>query len=227
MPLIPVRRRILTPVAAACVGAGGGGGGGAFTFLNSDIAFGTNGGTSSGIDTTGATDIVAAVAWATGTTEPTLSDSKSNTWTPKTSGNSGTLNLRFHFVHNPTTDAAHTFTIAAASSFSVLGVLAFAGGTNSSPFDQESVATGFSNAAQSGSITPSANNEVLVAAVSGNASSVDSIDGSFVHQLNIDFFGEKLSVAYLIQTSAAAANPTWSLGSTVAWVANILSLKQS
>jgi hypothetical protein len=110
-------------------------------------------------------------------------------------------------------------------------VAAFSGVIASSPFDVEN-GTGSSSASslQPGSIMPSQNNKLVIAAVaSGNNGSPFSINGGFTKNEDEPGAGNTFDVAmaYLIQTSAAAANPTWTASATVDIAAAIASFKSA
>lgn len=181
----------------------------AWTLVASAIADGTT----SSIDTTGADLLVAVVA---GNVDPlTVSDNKSNTWTGLTQQTqSGSLLGRLFYVRGGTVGTGHTFD--AGASFRTVGVLAFSGSATS-PFDQQNGATG-SSALSTGSITPTEDNELVIAGWAlGNDANTFSVSGSFTVQVaNTAVSGVTYgaALAYLIQTTAAAANPalTWSGG---------------
>lgn len=212
--------------------AGGGGGGGTFAFVGSkSVAAGPNGGSTTALNTTGSSLIVVAVSRYSAGPAVTLSDSASNTWTALTESinTTGSLACRLYYCANPTTSASHTFTVAGTGIYSSLAAVAFSGGTNASPFDLENGATGTSASATSGGITPSQNNEAVVIATADDGAIANaSIDGGFTRvetQLfgGGDHFG--LNVAYLIQTTAAAANPTFTYTNTPNWACRIASFK--
>ncbi len=100
--------------------------------------------------------------------------------------------------------------------------MAFSGADTVVPFDQQNgVATPTTTTSyQPGSITPSENNEVIVTAItSGGGVTSYSIDSGFTISDQFDLSGGghfPLGMAYLIQTSAAASNPTWSWSNSLA-----------
>ena len=188
--------------------------------LVSQVAQGSpdgNGFTTGSIDTTGAHLLVAFVASYDGATAPTLSDSKGNTWTGRTAvSRSGAQRGRFHDVTTtPTVGTGHTFTLTGSGVFASLLVLAFS--ESASPaFDGESAGSTFSaaNSAQPGSLTPSVNDSVLITALALDGVSTESINGGFTltnEAENVPGACYGVTGAYLIQTTAAAANPTWTL----------------
>ena len=190
------------------------------------FTFGLNGGTSASIDTTGATLLVAVVTY-TGT--PTVSDSKSNTWTALTCQQNTSVYSCIYYVNSgsPSVGSGHTFTISGAVTVSVINVMAFSG-TGASPFDnQNGNSSLLVSTIQPGSITPSQNNDIIITGLSGgnNFGAANTIDSGFTitYQkavtggINYGHAG-----AYLIQTTAAAVNPTWNMGVSVNNVASTI-----
>lgn len=169
--------------------------------------------TTSSIDTTGANLIVVAVSYYSDGVVPTLSDSKGNTWTGLTERSlSASSSVRLFYCVAPTVGSGHTFTAARLNSYPTVSVSAFSGAA-ASPYDQESgaVVGTTSTSYQPGSITPSENNCVLVTGIANGGTS-NTIDSSF----NATSTGNSGSnhvgggIAYKIQTTAGAENPTWS-----------------
>jgi hypothetical protein len=195
--------------------AGGGGGGYAFVFSASKGG-NTETATSDAVDTTGATLIVVATSHFSPT--PTLSDSKGNTWTALTTYGPGSYEVKMYYCVSPTVGSGHTFTLAGANTYPTFTVLGFSGGSLSSPFDQQNGATGSSfDTVQPGSITPTQDNELVVTALSGALSGTPaSIDSGFSTPVQIANGSGAIfnAIAYKIQTTAAAVNPTWSVSAT-------------
>jgi hypothetical protein len=168
----------------------------------------TGANTTAPMNTTGANLIVMGLA-AVGA-PPT--DSKSNTWTGLTQFNAGGNILQIWYCFNPTTDPAHTF--SGGASYARPTVAAFSGAA-AAPFDQQNGTTAVaSTSAAAGSVTPTTPNQLLVAAIdfnNVNAQPPVTITGGFT----ITDGGPNTSsvygggLAYLIQTTAAAANPAW------------------
>lgn len=177
--------------------------------------------TTSGVDTTGANLLVVVCSDSVFAAARGISDSKGNTWNSLTARLGSAIRVRIHYAWNATVGTGHTFsTTGAGLAYPAIAILAFAGvRTASTPFDQENGAapgtTGTSQ--QTGSVTPIENNEVLVAGVSFDPGSTETINGGFTisNQVNVvASANEGVGAAYLIQTTLAAANPTWS-GSSV------------
>ncbi len=164
-------------------------------------------GTSAGIDTTGATLLVIVQSAVSGMSAP--SDSKGNTWTKLTEqGGSGVTAI--YYAANPTVGTGHTFTQGGTAGS--LAVAAFSGALTVAPFDQQSgAAWDGSSPDAAGSVTPSENNELVIAGA-GSSFTGPSIDGGFTIAQYTDFVGGTnygSALAYLIQTTATAANPSW------------------
>lgn len=192
-----------------------------FTLVAHTAANGaTSGGvTTSSINTTGADFLVLIVSDYQATTASTPTDSKSNTWTALTPQATGVFNrCKIWYCKNPTVGSGHTFTYTLTAGFSSLAVAAFSGSDTSSPFDQQNGAsTSGATTIQPGSVTPSQANELIVVGLAETNSGSVSINGGFTISDQVDYvpgtaFG--VSLAYLIQTTATAENPTWT------WVAS-------
>lgn len=171
----------------------------------------------SAIDTTGSNLIIVFTSYDSGAT---ISDNKGNTWIALTAGGSSTFG-RFYYCINPIVGSGHIFTISI--SYGAIFVAAFSGQKSKNDLENGSTVTGTSLA--TGSITPTANDSLVVSglALGGNGSS-PSINSSFTitnsrNAVNGVSFGG--SLAYIIQTSATAVNPTWSWTNSVAAVARI------
>lgn len=186
-------------------------------------ALGASGGDSAPIDTTGCTFLVVGGSWYYGTTlDADLQDSKSNTWTLLTAVSDGALvaRARIWYVVNPTVGTGHTFNLSGLDTFIALMVAGFSG-SHATPFDLQN-GTGLGTqgtSIQPGSVTPSENNELLLTllCVDPNHGTISvnsgfTITNTVVRQNNVNVGG---SLAYKIQTTAGAENPTWS------WVQNV------
>lgn len=172
--------------------------------------------TTSAIDTTGANLLVLSVSDSNSVAIGTVSDSKGNTWTPRTAYSGATARTKLFYVASPTVGSGHTFTYTVTGSFPTICVIAFAG-AHATPYDTEN---GFAQTSSPGgtinpgSITPSEDNCVLVSslmALDNNAGS--TIDSGFTISNTVNFAGGahyEGAMAYIIQTTATAKNPTWS-----------------
>jgi hypothetical protein len=182
--------------------------------------------TTGAINTTGADLIVLALAYDSAST---ASDSKGNTWTFVGSYNTGAGQIiALYYCQNPTVGSGHTF--SGSLSYGAVAVSAFSGST-SSPYDvKNGTAMGSSGTSvATGSITPSQDNELCVAAIAlGGSSASASINGSFTIGTSLNAtsgVNYGVGLAYLVQTTAASANPTWSWTNAATNVAMIASFK--
>lgn len=171
----------------------------------------SNSETTGAINTTGASLLVIGISPYQGGSGTTVFDSMSNTWTPLSTYNDGTEITQLFYAANPVVGAGHTFSVSGSGIFCPICVAAFAGVALSSPFD---VQNGNTSGTQTGSVTPTVGGALLIAAVgcTGNPSAIDS--GFTVLDI-VNYVGGQsigLGLAYLIQTGAAAENPTWTVG---------------
>lgn len=181
--------------------------------------------TTSAVNMTGATLIIISSCFSTSQNN-VITDSSSNTWTLLTDSG-GTPNMQvtcqIAYKENPTTSASQTFTATTptngAASICVQG---FTGTTGTGLFDVQSFNSSTNTVTvtlSTGSITPSANNELLVTVGASPNTTGSSISGGFT----VPTGGELASiggvywgniVSYLIQTTATAANPAITYGSS-------------
>lgn len=169
--------------------------------------------TSGSFDSTGATLIIVTVAYYNGAamTTSNLSDNKGNSWTQLTNLGQSNGDARIFYSIPSSTGSGHTVTVSMPGSYPSVGVIAVSGSAITSPFDKESVAQGTS----AGSVTPSEDNEILIAGVVTLGGSL-SIGSSFTIINNVSYLSGNhmgLGNAYKIQTTAGAENPVWSGGS--------------
>jgi hypothetical protein len=172
---------------------------------------GANGATTGSLDTTGADILIVIVGWYVPATQPTVSDSKSNSWTTLTKGGNTYGGSFIAYAKNATVGSGHTFTVSGTGSFSSIAAIAFSGSDLSSPLDQQSAANGD----QPGSVTPGSDNELII---DGQAGFESSFSNPSSGQTLLDSIavggGTNVSnaSAYEIQTTATARNPTWTDG---------------
>lgn len=195
-------------------------------------ALGQNGGTTAGtIDSSGADTLFMVVGLQGGT--PTVSDSKSNNWTQVVTVDNGfgAKNFLFRSDTPATVGSGHTFTATLNSGLVGIAVTAFAGGATSSIDDQNAGhGSVFASTIAPGSITPTADNTIVITGASASDSPTDpsSIDASFTIAAHVAAGATNYGtgIAYLVQTTAAAANPTWTLSQSATHeVATIASFK--
>lgn len=198
-----------------------------FAVIGSGVSVGATGGTATtgNYDTTGAKIIVIAV----GTNgSPSITDNQSNTYTEI---GSIAATCRLFRCINPATSATHTFT-ASATGFPSIAVLAFSG-SGSIVTDSGSGApnsgTGTSTTPSAGTgLTPTVDNVLVIAACSSFAGDTTAINGGFTLGPHVSFLsGNHFStaIAYLIQTTAAAADPDFTQSASGAWGAKIAAFK--
>lgn len=187
------------------------------------------------IDTTGANIIFVSVSSQT-TLTGDVSDSKTNTWTELTEKGTADADIAIFYSKNPTVGSGHTFTFTFVAGLNgVIAVLACSGADTSSPFDVEQGNTAASGTTvQPNSVAPGSNNEVVVTAATagGGGSPTWAIDdggtaGSFAISDSVGNAGANYAhaMAYKVQTTAVAENPTWSLWGSSASAAVIGTFK--
>lgn len=188
--------------------------------------------TTAGINTTGANLIVAVATNYAGSAQPTtMSDSRSLSWTSRTLYEGIDLGIQVFYAANPTVGAAHTFTATNFNGYPSVAVIAFSGAATAAPYDVENGAVQASGTTVStGSVTPSANNEVLVTGlVHGDPTvSAASIDSSFTVSNQVAYAsGDHIGIAmaYKIQTTAGAENPQWTWMAAGAGAGSIATFK--
>ncbi len=168
--------------------------------------------TTSAIGTTGANLIVVGVAGYT-SFAATLTDNKGNTWTALTARTGAVCRSVIWYCSNPTVGSGHTFSLTSGGGVPSLCVAAFSGAKATSPYEAESgssIATGTS--LQPGSLTPSENGELLVTELSLVFDETPTINSSFTitNHTTKDANHYSSTLAYRVQSTAAAINPTWS-----------------
>ena len=165
-----------------------------------------NGGTSTATATTGADLIVIGGGWYQNAV--TISDSAGNTWTGLTARSSSTAFNRLWYCLNPTTSASHTFTIAGTGVYAWVGFLAFSGVAS---YDAETGATGTGTSLAAGSLTPAVDGSLLITSAT-TAGTSHTVNRGYTATTQNNVGGTSMGggIAYLIQGTAAAVNPTWS-----------------
>lgn len=185
----------------------------------SGLIAGAKNGTSTGcttdaVDTTGK-DIICVFASWFGNGSASISDSKGNTWSTNGKIYNGSSNaaLQLWWCVSPTVGSGHTFTITA--DYCSAGYVAAAGVNTADAFDQEITATPASSSThQPGSLTPDQDNCLLVTAIGALGSNNPiGVDGTYAEVLvaNSSGNGLGLGIGYEAQTTATAANPTWTV----------------
>jgi hypothetical protein len=188
----------------------------------------TGGCTTSAINTTGATLLVAI--FASGQNSVNVSDNQSNTWhSLSVSPPNNYCYVQTFYAYNPNVSASHTFTSSGAQSTIVL-VSAWSGTlTTSSVYDTYSALVGNGTSTlPTGPITPSEAGELILAgwattafyplvAISSGLSIIDQGWGDG------GIYGAD---AALIDTNASSINPAWTWGWNQGWqAANVAAFK--
>lgn len=186
------------------------------------------------IDTTGADLLLIFISDRAASAAGVPSDSKGNTYTGLTVRNN-TTNARgrwFYATGTPTVGSGHTATDT--GDFGTITFMAFSGAHATAPFDVENGAAADSSGAtiQPGSITPNQNDSLVVVGLSeGNTpgGGGPTIDGGFSTPVYTTFnagsSARGAAVSYLIQTTAAAANPTWTVSGVTEYATAIAAFK--
>lgn len=176
--------------------------------------------TTGSLDTTGANLLIAATSDYDHASTLTITDSKSNSWTCRTASTTvSSPRARLCYSQGGTVGSGHTFTATGTggggTTYPAIMVLALSGSATS-PADvqeQHDAAVGVTSLQDETGITPSVNNEIVLAVLANNAAAgTVTIDSGFT--VNTQAYGSGTnmggSLAYKIQTTAAAVNPTFS-----------------
>jgi hypothetical protein len=174
--------------------------------------------TTSPLDTTGATGIILVVSsYGVGAPGYTIADNKSNgaPIDPSLFHTTGSASVRLWYYLAPTVGANHTFTVTCSPSaeYPWIAVLAVSGLKLTTPLDQSAQNGAAAASVQPGSVTPTEANELLVTGLGFYNVSLPAIDSSFtLSQSATGGSGQYFpgGMAYKIQTTAGAENPTWS-----------------
>ncbi len=170
------------------------------------------------IDTTGASLLVLNLGYLD-SSGPVISDSKSNTWTALTENTiTGNTAQRMFYVQNPIVGTGHTFTATGSNIQAALSVCAVNGTLTASVLDQTAYSGPTSAATiNAGSVTPGTANQVIFSGLGvGNVLVTLSIDSGYTitDTIGVGSFDWIGSLAYKIQTTALATDPTWTSDAT-------------
>lgn len=181
--------------------------------------------TSAAVDTTGAKLLICVANKASSTAAGDLiSDSQGNTWHALTNSAISTVNLCIWYSFDKgglplSTSAAHTCTIGAGSSSAACFAAFTVTQTTPDPFDQQNQNNAASTTCTTGSITPSQNNELVIAGIAVQA----TLSGPYTIDSGYSILGtvqgvigtvQGLGAAFIVQGTAGATNPTWTVGSS-------------
>lgn len=185
------------------------------------------------INSTGATLIVFHVS--RNTESCTIGDNKGNTFTLIQSVTSGTMVSEVYYCtpSAANTGINHYFTYQGCvppGAMPSIDIIVLSGTNSSASIDQQNSAS-LSSAlsGQPGSITPTANNEIVITTVNaGTSTAAPTISAGYSVSSSINFTtGRHVAsgMAYSIQTLATATNPTWTYGSSTVSAQNIISFR--
>jgi len=202
----------------------------AFALVTS-VKSGTNSGgtTSSGIDTSGADLLVMVVGHYAGASTPAVSDSKGNTWTALTAyTEAGDITVTVFYAKNATVGSGHTFTVSGANCYAGICVGAFSGSNTTAPFDAVTGSNGNNSTSNPGSLTPSEANCLVIVGANMKFEHLSSIGSGYTIAQDLtpsagSWYGTTL--CYIVQTSAAATNPTLTYTTATAFANAIASFK--
>ncbi len=193
-----------------------------------------NGGNSTpDIDTTGADLLLAHVADYSIVSFTALTDNKSNTWNPlksKTAG--GQSRSRWYYATGSglSVGSGHHLIATSSGGYPAIEFLAFSSGGAGIIIPEMENGAGNPSASTlaTGSITPTVNGSLIVSGLSNTDAGTVSINAGFTitdqtpYGAGNNFGG---AAAYLIQGTAGAVNPTWTMSGSWDVVATIASFK--
>lgn len=172
--------------------------------------------TTSAIDTTGANLLVVCFSYYTAGADPSVTDSKGNTYTKLTPREGGVAGALIYYCQGGTVGAGHTFSCDASSANRMISVMAFSG-VAASPLGLQSGATsGGATSIAPGSVTPAQDGELIVAMAALRDGGTVSVNDGFTIANQVPYDANiGIAAAYKVQTTAAAANPSFSWASSV------------
>lgn len=209
----PIHNKIHQRVASAVTRGQGASGSSPIALVASTIKAGAaNSATTDAVNTTGANLLVVSASWYNAVTAtPTVTDSKSNTWTRLTIRTSGDQSAAIWYSVPTSVGSGHTVTVAGSTTFMAASFSAYSG-ADASPFVQEgvSIITGTSSQLE---IDPDSPNALVVTAINTvtNGSAV-SINESFTGQYVPYNAGVSIAhaQAYKILSGQSVTSPSWS-----------------
>lgn len=204
-----------------------------FLVGKSAVTSNTNDVTTAAIDTTGADFLIIFSSDYSAAAARVISDNKGNTWNALTDVSTGASTRGRIYWSKPTSvGVGHTFSNSGTTGFPSIFVAAFKN-VNVTPFDVEAFDNdpiGSTTASAGSGVTPTQDNELIIAGVSLGAGDISSINSGFtIVDATVPFgtannFGGGL--AYKIQTTAAVVDPDWTLSTSSSWSAVIASFKK-
>ena len=175
------------------------------------IGSGQNQADTSAIDTTGATLLVAAIAYYGTSGLPSFAGSKNNSWTALDAYFGGDGVLILYYCKNPVVGTNHSFSASATNMYGSLAVAAFSGTDTIANADGNNGAGASSTSSiSSGSISPSDDGELIISACLrvGN-SAAPSAAGFTLTDSNTSALNFCVGLGYKLQTTAAPVSATW------------------
>lgn len=188
------------------------------------------------LPTVGNTIVVVAATYAGNLASGSVTDNQSHTYTQrgKIEADSGTDNGDLSQYHTTVVNSSGTFTVTInpdGSSVDMTWLIMEISGRAASPYDTAVTAQAAttSTTASTGNITPSEANCLLVAALSHTSTDtpltetmsgctlIDEIEGGSSYM--------PLSVIVKLQTTATTEAATWTIGSSVEWICDVVSYK--
>jgi hypothetical protein len=220
-PLCNLQAQILLPILAGKSASAPA----AITLINHSTANGTDTFSTTGVDTTGANFLAVALDYFD-SAPPALTDSATgcaspcNTWTAltKSGPDAAAGSTIIYYACNATVGANHVFTATRTGQQATLTMEAFSNVKTTTCFESENGAIGaLVSTLQGGSVTPAASGDLVIAAIQPGNSTTLSIDSGFtitdfiVSSGGVSYAG---GMAYLVVSSTAAQNPTWTMSNS-------------
>lgn len=175
---------------------------------------GAAGSTTAAIDTTGATLIVIGTVYDSAK-NPTISDSKGNTWTALTSTDIGSGNGRtqLYYCLNPVVGLLHTFSSLQAASAASIAVIALSGTAGASAFDQQNAAV------QNGAVSTkavtwntTAADEAIIAILNILVTDTPTLTAGWTREDTVAIVGGQhfgITLGFINQATATSGTLTW------------------
>lgn len=194
----------------------------------------------SGVTTAGQTTqssgsiLVIGAAWEGDSTPPTISDSKSNSYTLIGSAEQASSYPSYGaiwYCENATGGSSHTFTVNKTNSYASIFVLEITGGALSGSLDQENAAASdTSSPVTSGTITTTSANQILIGftSLSCFAATTITANNSFTKQLEITSTSSwQGALAYRIVSSTGTYEADFTVTSLTSGSGHIASFKEA
>ncbi len=184
-------------------------GGGAYAFLGSaqvasGDAFAVH---TANVNTTGATAFWAVVSVPSGSADPVVSDSLTNScWVFDNTHFASGLYVWVFKCANPSVSSSMSFTVAGTTPNAT--IMWFSGGA--STLEGHPTGDSFNNSTwPMSTFTPASANELIILGAANASGTMSSIDSSFTLIPGSLFNGSYVSAAYRIETTLAAVSPIW------------------